>query len=324
MTWSTHSISEAQLQTAGCAAYTYLLYSVVPYVRAPFFQFSELIEDDASKNGGTEPAFPFLTGHGGYLQIFTHGLTGMRPHVDALYLDPTLPPQLGDGGVQVKGVKWRGAVFDIDIQLDRTNIYRRENNKASTNISRSRPVKIQIGHNNPKAGNYSLDVGESLHIPTRRPDLKMQGNHALCRPVSSNDEYTPGHFPLSVVDGSLSSIWQPTLSSEGASLTIDLGRQVKSLRRVDIGWGALPPEGFSISLRSSDAESWKEVLRVGNINISAPFDPNRVREVQIVDTNRTASVFDQFHDGRYVKFLIWGTQGIDKAIGPTVGEFKIF
>lgn len=324
MTWSTHSISEAQLQIAGCAAYTYLLYSIVPYVRPPFFQFSELIEDDASKNGGTEPAFPFLTGHGGYLQIFTHGLTGMRPHVDALYLDPTLPPQLGDGGVQVKGVKWRGAVFDIDIQLDRTNIYRRENIETSNSVASGGSVRIQIGDNNPKGGNYSLGAGQSLIIPTRRPDLNMQGNHALCRPVSSDDEYMPGHFPLSVVDGSLSSVWQPTLSSKGASVTIDLGRHLEGLRRVDIGWGALPPEGFSISLRSSDAESWKEVLRVGNVNISAPFEPYRAKEVRIVDSNRTVGVFDQSHNGRYVKLLIWGTQDIDKAIGPTVGEFKIF
>ncbi|KAJ9133783.1 Glycoside hydrolase family 65 protein [Coniochaeta hoffmannii] len=85
MTWSIYAISEAQLQEKGCAAYTYLQRASEPYIRQPFYQFSEVLAD-AELPGvsnpafifGLNPAFPFLTGAGGFLQIFTHGLIGMR------------------------------------------------------------------------------------------------------------------------------------------------------------------------------------------------------------------------------------------------------
>jgi hypothetical protein len=323
MTWSMHSISEAQLQTDGCATYTYLLYSVVPYMRLPFFQFSELFEDDASKNGGTEPAFPFLTGHGGYLQIFTHGLTGMRPHPDALYLDPTLPPQLSNGGVQIKGIKWRGAVLDIDIQTQATTIYRRKT-ANSAGPAMGGPVQIRVGPESPKAMDHLLYIGQTLRIPTRQPHLNGQGNHALCKSVSSDEDYVPGNFPLSVVDGSPSSIWRPSSSSKRSNLTVDLGKHIKNLRRVEISWGVAPPEGFSVSLQLDDTERWTEVFVMRKISISAPFDPKLAKEVRILNKNMSVGVFDRLSEARYVRLTVWGTQGIERGTGPTVSEFKIF
>lgn len=323
MTWSMHSISEAELQTDGCATYTYLLYSVVPYIRLPFFQFSELIEDDASKNGGTEPAFPFLTGHGGYLQIFTHGLTGMRPRSDALYFNPTLPPQLSEGGVQINGIKWRGAVLDIDIQIQTTTIYRRKGaNSAWFPIGK--PVRIRVGPENPKAGDYLLHMGQTLRIPTRQPHLNGRGNHALCKSVSSDEDYVSGNFPLSVVDGSPSSIWRPSSSSNRSGFTVDLGKHIKNLQRVEVSWGVAPPEGFSVSLRSNDAEAWIEVFKMEKISISAPYDPKMAKEVRILNKNISAGVFDNPAEARYVRLTVWGTQGIKRATGSTVSEFKIF
>jgi hypothetical protein len=41
------------------------------------------------------------------------------------YLNPTLPPQLGPDGFIVKGMKWQGAVFDVQVALDNTTITRR-------------------------------------------------------------------------------------------------------------------------------------------------------------------------------------------------------
>lgn len=129
MTWSIYAISEAQLQESGCASYTYLLRSAAPYLRRLFYQFCETAidapEDDNDSNPvfpfGLYPAFPFLTGAGGFLQVFTHGLTGMRRHHNYLYLDPILSPQILQG-VRIKGIKWQGASFDTSIQLNITTI----------------------------------------------------------------------------------------------------------------------------------------------------------------------------------------------------------
>ena len=306
MTWSAHSISESQLQASGCASYTYLLYSSKPYIRSPFFQFSELLIDDASINGGTEPAFPFLTGHGGYLQIFTHGFTGLRPRHDAFYLDPSLPPQLGNGGVQVRGMKWQGAVFDVDIQLRQTTIHRRKTDKSSS----TGPVNVRIGGSNSKAGDYLLKMGQSLIVPTRRPDVNAQGNHALCQSVSSEERYTTGRFPLSIVDGSPSSVWQPA-SPHPASVIVDLGRQVKDLSNVEITWGCAPAKGFAISIQEKgiDANSWKEVVRIEDVAISSPYEPEKIKEVRMPQLNKTISVFESIQQGEIYKIGNLGYAG---------------
>lgn len=97
-------------------------------------------------SGGTNPAFTFLTGHGGYLQTLTHGFTGFRSRLDRMYLDPLLPPQLED--YTLKGFKWGGASFDIHLTSENTTITRKE---SSDNSSSS--IKIEVGSRNEKAGN---------------------------------------------------------------------------------------------------------------------------------------------------------------------------
>lgn len=62
------SIDSAELSVAGCASWTYFLEAAQPYSRPPYYQFSEQTLDDYQTNGGQQPAFTFLTGHGGFLQ----------------------------------------------------------------------------------------------------------------------------------------------------------------------------------------------------------------------------------------------------------------
>ena len=106
----------------------------------PFYQFSEQTSDNYALNGNRNPAFSFLTGHGGFLQIFTHGLTGYRFRRDVFYLNPTLPPQLGQEGLIVKGMKWQGAVFDVQVALDITSVIR----KPGSQDSNGRKVTVQV------------------------------------------------------------------------------------------------------------------------------------------------------------------------------------
>lgn len=108
-----------------------------------FYRFSEQTNDNYATNGGTNPAFTFLTGHGGFLQTLTHGFTGYRSRLNAFYLDPILPPQLKN--YTIKGMRWNESTYDITLTTFNTTILRR-NGTALTS-------PIQIGPLNTKAGN---------------------------------------------------------------------------------------------------------------------------------------------------------------------------
>ncbi|KFY28360.1 hypothetical protein V491_00511 [Pseudogymnoascus sp. VKM F-3775] len=214
-------------------------------IRAPFFQLSEQVSDDWHTNQGTHPAFPFLTGYGGYLQVLTHGFTGFRAQEDAFFMDPMMVPQIPEG-IKIKGLKYQGSVFDIKIGLENSTITRKRGSGSvfdieigleNSTITRKRgsgasvpgtlsPIIVRIGGKAYKQGDYPLAIGESLTLPTRRPDLNgtvIAGNLAQCRPISSEDKWVPGSIPQAAVDGSNATTWQP-LTPQLAFLTIDLGK----------------------------------------------------------------------------------------------------
>jgi len=116
MTDAIHAVDSAQIGEPGCATNTYLDRSIKPFIRDPFGQFAEARGDKAGAQDplAGSPAYDFLTGAGGFAQVFTYGLTGMRWRADRLYLDPMLPPQLS-GGVTLTGLHWRGRTFDVRI-----------------------------------------------------------------------------------------------------------------------------------------------------------------------------------------------------------------
>ncbi|WSA80837.1 haloacid dehalogenase [Streptomyces sp. NBC_01799] len=110
MTDSVHSIVYAELGDAN-AAFQHTRRSVEPFLRPPFEQFAE------ARTGG---AFTFLTGHGGFLQEFLHGYSGLRWRADRVVLAPILPDPLN--GIALRRLRWRGRVFDIDIRHDSTTV----------------------------------------------------------------------------------------------------------------------------------------------------------------------------------------------------------
>lgn len=249
MTYAIYTIDEAQLATEGCATYTYLLNANQPYLRRPWYQFSEQTLNDPTRNGGTNPAFPFLTGAGGYLQTYTHGFTGYRPQLEGLYLDPVLPPQLAQGYV-VKGLKFRGGVFDVNVTLHNTTITRREDfipdpvrwMTPMNSSSVHKNISIIIGNRNEKAGTYHLAVNKTLSIPTYRTDLNSS-NIAQCKPALSLDPWVPGQFPIAINDGNNATRWQPDTTNK-STVTIDLGDSL-NFSSVHFVWGPSPPKKVS-------------------------------------------------------------------------------
>ncbi|KAL6852094.1 carbohydrate-binding module family 32 protein [Trichoderma novae-zelandiae] len=322
MTWSIYAISEAQLQRKGCAAYTYLQRSSESYIRKPFYQFSEA-QLDTQPPGvenpafifGLNPAFPFLTGAGGFLQVLTHGLTGMRPSADAFYLDPMLPPQLPDG-IKVRGMKWQNASFDVFIEMDYTTVTRRRTPSSGT-----KHVTLTILGGNPGAKEYRLAEGESVVVPTRRPDISHSPQDlALCRPVGSDSECVAGNYPYAIVDGSNSTAWQPATPLE-ASVIIDIER-LQGVSKVLLFWGGVPPSHFRLSGSKEPNSDFKELSPTQKVEISAPYDAQNARIVQIREGNATAVEFRNSVQLRFLKLTIAGSYA-SNGLGATVAEVQI-
>jgi trehalose/maltose hydrolase-like predicted phosphorylase len=107
MTYAIFSIVANEVSPSGCSAYTYQQYSENPYIRPPWFQFSEQLVDDYVSNGGTHPAYPFLTGHGGANQVVLFGYLGLRYVPDfTLHIYPALPPQIPQ--IRYRTFHWQG------------------------------------------------------------------------------------------------------------------------------------------------------------------------------------------------------------------------
>ncbi|GAA5880894.1 hypothetical protein JCM3774_003235 [Rhodotorula dairenensis] len=325
MTYSIFSIIAASVSPVGCASWSYLLQASQPYARAPFYQFSEQTNDNPATNSGTNPAYTFLTGHGGYLQTLTHGYTGYRSHLDYLYLDPNLPPQLSN--YTIHGFKWGASSFDITVASKETTIIRKSGGKDS--------VTVQIAPGNAKAGSHSLAVGGILTVPTRMVSGSLvEGNIAQCKTVMSNDTMfgienspiVPGEFALSAIDGANATTWQP-INPSPATLMVDLG-EVQAIKGFHINWGSVPPRTYSVSVSnsSSSAESSMQSASAivgGNVTLSAPFDEVRANMVAIPLGNLTdASVPQGSVSARYVSLTISGSYGTD-GYGGTVAEFAV-
>ena len=222
MTDAIHAVDAAQIGEPGCATHTYLMRSIRPFVRDPFAQFTEARGDKAGAQDplAGSPAYNFLTGSGGFSQVFTFGLTGLRWREDRVHLDPMLPPQLS-GGVTLKGLHWRGRTFDIEIGASTTTVTlaRRQLVHARVAGRRRRPCS-SAPRRSPRAGPTS-----------RRPTTSRAAGPPRRAPRR------PGMYAEAAVDGSTATAWAPTASP--GTLTVDLGSVHAALqRRRAVGGGS--------------------------------------------------------------------------------------
>ena len=322
MTWAMFAIGALDLSPRGCASYTYFIYASQPYLRAPFYQFSEQIVDNIYANGDTNPAFTFLTGHGGLLQVPTHGFTGYRPRIDAFYLDPSIPPQLQDG-IIVKGMKHHSASFDVHVSPHNTTITRRHSKKSGDN----KAVTVRIGSQNEKPGDYPLLPGDTLVIPTRRPDLNgtdIPGNKAECKAAESTSPYVPGQFPLGAVDGSNQTQWRSSTPNP-SELIVDLG-DLTDINALSMNWAQWPPIKWSVFASNStgDKKHWTEVYSADHIKLSEPWVEKDALKVvmRIGNTTSIALDDDQKTSARFVRLVIEGDRE-GAGNGGTVAQFAI-
>ncbi|MFD8410080.1 discoidin domain-containing protein [Streptomyces anulatus] len=240
MTDSVHAIDAAEIGEPGCSTYTYLQRSVRPFVRGPYELFSEARGDKAGAEDPLSgfPADDFLTGKGGFLQVFTHGLTGLRPREDGVRLDPTLPPQLHEG-VTLKGLRYRDATYEVGIGPRTTTV----------RLTSGAPFTVHTARG-PRR------LSSTLELPTRRPDLTPTADAARCRPVTATSE-APGLYAEAAVDGAPATSWSPD-GAEG-SLTVDLGAKPLRLASVTPVWSDTAPASYTVET-SLDGRFWRPYL----------------------------------------------------------------
>ncbi|KAL4891446.1 glycosyl hydrolase family 65 central catalytic domain-containing protein [Aspergillus ambiguus] len=350
MTWAIFSIVASQLSPSGCSAYTYHQYSFDPYMRAPFYQLSEQMIDNATINGGTHPAFPFLTGHGGANQVVLFGYLGLRllPD-DILHVDPNPPPQLPH--ISYRTFYWRGWPISARSNATHTTLVRTPHVVASpldTADARfaDAPIPVHVGssssNSNATGTTYTLHPREPLTIPNRRIGwiATTPGDLAQCQTVSSPDGYESGQFPISVVDGATSTRWQPS-SSNASSVTVELAaRGGASVSGFHFDWAAAPPVNATVvfhdariadppaALAAGDG-SYRVVTTLTQIAPSKPYraDSAEFTAVAVPVGNTTDVRLDAPVDAaRYATLVISGNQGLgegEEDVGATVAEWAI-
>ncbi|MER6016779.1 discoidin domain-containing protein [Streptomyces anulatus] len=240
MTDSVHAIDAAEIGEPGCSTYTYLQRSVRPFMRGPYELFSEARGDKAGAEDPLSgfPADDFLTGKGGFLQVFTHGLTGLRLREDGVRLAPTLPPQLR-AGVTLKGLRYRDATYEVGIGPRTTTV----------RLTSGAPFTVHTAQG-PRR------LSSTLELPTRRPDLTPTADAARCRPVTATSE-APGLYAEAAVDGAPATSWSPD-GAEG-SLTVDLGAKPLRLASVTPAWSDTAPASYTVET-SLDGRFWRPYL----------------------------------------------------------------
>ena len=283
MTYPVFSAAAASLLNHGSSSQSYLYKSVLPYLRQPFAQFSEQADDNFLTNGFTQPAFPFLTANGGFLQSILFGLTGIRYSYDVdpvtkkmsrvLKFNPMQLP-LMPGGLAIRNFKYMGQVLDIIIDdyngtivhkygdkpikilvpnrsllVDQDiNIYTRPNNSYKATHKSDISVNQTAGNKN-SGQYYILNPKQEFVLPLFKPGLNIVNNIAENRQITNLTAGVAGDVSFSAVDGNNYTHWQPLDKETEGKLLIDLGEgNAQNISGGTILWGQRPAKYLSVSI----------------------------------------------------------------------------
>ena len=330
MTYAIFSIIASAVDDAGCSSYTYQQYSEQPYARPPWFQFSEQLVDNFEENGGTHPAFPFLTGHGGANQVTLFGYLGLRLTPDfTLHVDPSLPPQIPN--LRYRTFYWQGWPISARANQSFTTLTRLSPPYVTANMTFSNTsIPVQIGNND--ATNFNLPPNGNLTIANRNiaNTAAIDGNIAQCNPVSSLDDFQPGQFPISAVDGAASTKWQPSLSNETQSVTVSLISQpFQPIIAFFFDWAQSPPISFTVlfhNLSNPDDPSAVTATRQETVDVLFPYNETLANMITPYMSNTTNITLDEpVYSGLYATLQILGNQADNatNATGASVAEWAI-
>ncbi|EPS26466.1 putative alpha,alpha-trehalase [Penicillium oxalicum 114-2] len=358
MTWAIFSAVANEMSPSGCSAYIYAQNAYKPYARAPFYQMSEQQIDNATTNGGTHPAFPFLTGHGGSNQVVLFGYLGLRYIADdILHVDPNLPPQIPY--LKYRTFYWRGWPISAWSNNTHTVISRADSKPLETADQRfaNRSITIHSGSNSNYTSYTLPNKGGSVAIPNRRIGAinTIPGNLIQCQPVQSNNTFEPGQFPIAINDGATSTKWQPSHAANLSAVTISLEQELgQMVTGFHFDWAQAPPINATIIFHNKSldnpaqtftsssnhhqsgnttSDAYQIISTLTNIVLSKPYQPNvtDLDEIMIPIGNTTnVTLASAVPVARYASLLIVGNQALDEVdvkakngTGATVAEWAI-
>lgn len=337
MTYGVFSIVANAISPSGCASFTYDIYGSQPYIRGPWFQFSEQLLDNFEANGGTHPAYPFLTGIGGANRVAVFGYLGLKLELDSLNVNPSLPPQIQN--LAYRTIYWQGWPIKAYSNQSHTTLTRLStplDTANSTFANTSIPVTIGLAGES-QFGNtttYQLAPNGTITLSNRRiGDIKtVPGNIAQCEPVTSNTTYQPGQFPFAAVDGSVSTKWQPTQANISSSITVTLpGSAFVPITAIQFDWAQAPPKSYAVSFsNSSDGSGSVLVSSSSDIQVSIPYVAATAYEIVPYQSNTTnVTLSAPVWSGRYATLTIEGSVANDGTVnanngtGATVAEWSL-
>jgi hypothetical protein len=336
MTYSVFAVDANALSLSGCSAYTYTLNGFSPYLRAPWFQFSEQAVDDVSLNGDTNPAFPFYTGHGGANQVVPFGFLGIRTDQPVLYINPSLPPQIGN--IRVRTFYYAGATLSASLNSTHTTITRSVTPPSAgvADLYANTTFPLTVGtpdSPDTPSTDYTLAINQTLTLPNRLywQNLTTANNLLQCLPATSTDAYAPGQFPVAAIDGASATRWQPS-TNETSSLLVNMTSvPAAPVSGLFFDWGARPPKNATVYLGNSTDGTIiygnEIIITVDDISPSLPFNAVDAaassQEVEPVVSNTTTITVDGVAwSGEYARLVVEGCWEED-GDGATVGEFVL-
>ncbi|KAK8039593.1 hypothetical protein PG993_008004 [Apiospora rasikravindrae] len=335
MTWGLYAIAANTLSDSGCAFWTFLVKSFQPYVRAPWYQFSEQQVDrpsvkDPLTGQDINPAFPFLTGHGGLLQTFTAGFLGLKVTDTNLVVLPSLPPQLQHFKAPIQF--YNGAVVEFWLNETHTNITRHDASLFDGLVPDQyggKDMPITIGRNVDDDASYTIHLAingtATIKNRVQHKNLSVAGNILQCLNARTEDAYAPGQFPFAATDGYAGTAWQPT-SSRSVSLTIDTSSLPPArLKSVHLDFGMRPPKSVRVLLSNSstfdDLNTTREIIGETKIAITQPWKPDSP-VVPYVSNITDIALADDVWSEKYARLEIEGCW-VEDGVGATVAEFAL-
>ncbi|KAH8732511.1 acid trehalase [Phaeosphaeriaceae sp. PMI808] len=338
MTYSSFAVVANEVSPSGCSSYTYDIYSSSPYARAPWYQYSEQLLDSPSDNGGTHPAFPFLTGMGGTNRVAIFGYLGLGLYYESLDIDPSLPPQIEY--LNYRTFYWMGYGINATSNTTHTTLARLPRGKytlpSANTTYLNKPIPVTVGTRSSRNnGTYFLDYDMPVIIPNRPvgQTFTVAGNILQCGNIlTPPQDNLPGQFPIAAIDGASSTKWQPISSNKTSYLSVSLSPPFVPISSIMMDWGTQPPEWFHIFFSNTTLPSYNTSniiasnvrnVTFGKVEISAPWDPVKAYEIKTYVGNQTNVTLDEVvWSGRYAHLGISGHLG-GKAKGATVAEWNL-
>lgn len=331
MTWPIFSAVSSVILDGGCSSQSYLVKAVKPFLRGPYAQFLEQNNDEYDTNGGTHPAFPFLTASGGFVQA-VHGLLGLRFDYDVqngtvfrfLRFDAAQLANLPNG-LFVDGIRYMNLTLSARLDDQGLNITNHGPEEGANAADTTLHIRngVRLGDNS-----YDIPLGGTAHVPIYSLKSTVENSLTECRSsvIANITQGVAGDVLLLINDGDNSTYWQAKTAGT-SQILVDLLSN-KTIKGGFINWGDTPASFVSIKtptekfyahspafdlvsailtnisfidhLRISAGSAF-QVIYSTNVTITEPYNEENRQKVILQDSrNVTSFSFSNIYKSRFI------------------------